>query len=126
MDLQQATGASPPSLERRRFQRWELNAPARVCAAEVGFAARCLDVSLGGALLRVKDQGSFPRELLVYLYLDSFGAAPVPIVARLVEADGRRLRVAFDPLPAPTAVAITLEVRRGRGLRRSPSRGLPN
>ena len=116
MELQlEISAAPPPGLERRRFLRSSLDAPARLCAADAAFSARCLDVSLGGALLRLSGATPLPRQILLYLYLDTLGPVPAAILARVVESNGRRLRVAFDPLPGCTAHAIAHELRRGEG-----------
>jgi hypothetical protein len=114
-----------PRLERRRFPRWELDRAARVSSDESGCAARCLDVSAGGALLRLQGQAAVAPRVLIYLFLGSLGGVPAAILARVVSVQGTKLRVAFDPLPAFVAQAIETEVR-GRRSMPDPSGALPN
>ncbi|MHB8419011.1 MAG: PilZ domain-containing protein [Myxococcales bacterium] len=112
-----------PRLERRRFPRWTLDRAARLASEENGLAARCLDVSAGGALLRVQGGPQVPSRVLLYLFLSSLGAVPAAILARVVEIDGTKVRVAFDPLPAFVARAIEAEIKGGRESRRPPAAG---
>ncbi|HUB09000.1 MAG TPA: PilZ domain-containing protein [Myxococcales bacterium] len=114
-----------PRLERRRFPRWELDRAARVASDEAGLAARCLDVSAGGALLRLQGRAEIPPRVLVYLFLGSLGDVPAVILARVVSVQGAKLRVAFDPLPAFVARALEAEIQGARSARR-PSGTLPN
>ena len=97
-----------PEIERRRFQRWPLAARVKLAARESELSARCLDVSLGGALLEIDAQrldAALPGQVLLYLTLPT-EAAPLALVARLVERRRRRVRVSFDPLPAEAARAL--------------------
>jgi hypothetical protein len=111
MMMQRVEENLPSRLERRRFQRWELDQPARVSAQEQGVSARCLDVSVGGALLRLQTEVPVPSQVLLYITLSSMPEAPVAILSRVVEVTGRKVRVAFDPLPAFVASAIAAEIR---------------
>jgi hypothetical protein len=104
-------------LERRRFQRWDLDRQATLSAQEQGIPARCLDVSVGGALLRLQAEVPVPSQVLLYLHLSSLPEGLAAVLARVVEVSGRRVRVSFDPLPAYVATALAAEVR----LRRPPS-----
>jgi hypothetical protein len=47
----------------------------------------------------------------LYITLSSMPEAPVAILSRVVEVTGRKVRVAFDPLPAFVASAIAAEIR---------------
>lgn len=111
-------------LERRRYPRWSLDRDARVASDETGHAARCLDVSAGGALLRLQQKAEIPPRVLVYLFLSSLGSVPAAILARVVAVQGAKVRVAFDPLPAFVAQAIEAEIRASRPVRRPST--LPN
>jgi hypothetical protein len=57
---------------------------------------------------------------LLYLTLASLDGEPAAILARVVEVSGRKVRVAFDPLPALVASAIAAEIR-GRRRHTSPA-----
>ncbi len=114
-----------PKLERRRFRRWSLDRAARLSSEEAGYAARCLDVSAGGALLRLQARAEIPERVLLYLFLSTLGGVPAVILARVVAVQGTKVRVAFDPLPAFVAQAIEAEIRGTRPARKSPG-VLPN
>ncbi len=111
MMMQRIEESLPPRLERRRFQRWELDRPAQVSAQEQGISARCLDLSVGGALLRLQFETPVPPHVLLYLNLSCLQGKPATILARVVEVSGRKVRVAFDPLPVLVASAIATEIR---------------
>lgn len=120
MMMQRMEESIPPRLERRRFQRWAIDRPAQLSAQETGIGARCLDVSVGGALLRLQSEVPVPSNVLLYLTLASLDGEPAAILARVVEVSGRKVRVAFDPLPALVASAIAAEIR-GRRRHTSPA-----
>lgn len=109
--MERIDASLPRRLERRRFQRWDLDRPARLSALEQGFAARCVDVSVGGALLRLEAETPVPAKVLLYLHLSSLPEGPAVVQARVVEVFGRRVRVSFDPLPAYVATALAAELR---------------
>lgn len=126
MTTQRIEESLPPRLERRRFQRWELDRPAQLSAQEQGVGARCLDVSVGGALLRLQSEVSVPSHVLLYLTLSSLDGMPAAILARVVEVSGRKVRVAFDPLPGFVATAIAAEIRGRRRASVKPAATLLN
>ncbi len=96
--------------ERRRYARVELNLPAFVNVAERSFCARCLSLSAGGAMLKLDSSTDLPEEFLLHLVMPVLGDLPVPIIARRVEVMGRRVRLAFDPLPGPLAKAVARQL----------------
>ncbi|MHB1845216.1 MAG: PilZ domain-containing protein, partial [Deltaproteobacteria bacterium] len=81
------------NVERRRFQRWPLAAPAKLAMREREAIGRCLDVSLGGALLEDEAETPLPSQLLLYLTLSTAGATPLAVLARVIEVRRRRVRV---------------------------------
>lgn len=125
MMMQRVEENLPNRLERRRFQRWAFDRPAQLSAQEQGVGARCLDLSVGGALLRLQSEVPVPSQVLLYLNLTTLHGAPATILARVVEVSGRKVRVAFDPLPVLVASAIAAEIR-GRQRPVSHARALLN
>ncbi len=112
---------APPKLERRRFQRWALERPARFSAHERSATGTVRDISAGGALIQLDRAADVPERVLLYLFLSSIDGAPAAILARVVEVRGRRVRVAFDPLPQFVADAIAAEIRAARRPARTAS-----
>jgi hypothetical protein len=96
--------------ERRRYPRIDLNLSAFVNVAEHSFAARCLSLSAGGALLKLHACLELPEEFLLHLILPVLGDLPVPMIARRIEVTGRRVRLAFDPLPGPLSKAVASQL----------------
>ncbi len=96
--------------ERRRYPRVDLNLSAFVNIAERSFCARCLSLSAGGALLKLDCSPELPEEFLLHLVMPVLGDLPVPMIARRIEVRGRRVRLAFDPLPGPLAKAVARQL----------------
>jgi hypothetical protein len=96
--------------ERRRYARVDLNLSAFVNIAERSFCARCVNLSAGGALLKLDSNPELPEEFLLHLVMPVLGDLPVPIIARRIEVMGRRVRLAFDPLPGPLAKAVARQL----------------
>jgi hypothetical protein len=96
--------------ERRRYPRVELNLSAFVNVAERSFCARCLSLSAGGALLKLDASLDLPDEFLLHLVMPVLNDLPVPMIARRIEVLGRRVRLAFDPLPGPLAKAVASQL----------------
>jgi PilZ domain len=96
--------------ERRRFARVDMNLSASVSVSEQAWHGQCLNLSIGGALLRLEAERQLPDTFLLHLVLPIVGDLPVPVIARRVEVLGTRVRLAFDPLPAPLATAVTSQL----------------
>lgn len=97
-------------LERRRFARADLSLAAWVSVDEQSVGAHCLNLSAGGALLRLDEPRELPETFLLHLVMPALGDLPVPVIARRIEVAGRRVRLAFDPLPAALAKAIATQL----------------
>jgi len=111
VELRGRASDSPGSdRERRRYPRIDLNLSAFVNVAERSFSARCLSLSAGGARLKLDANLELPEEFLLHLVLPVLGDLPVPIIARRIEVMGRRVRLAFDPLPGPLAKAVARQL----------------
>jgi hypothetical protein len=104
--------AESPSrkLERRRYARMDLSLLASVSVSEQSWSGRCLNLSAGGALLRMDAERQVPETFLLHLVMPALGDLPVPIIARRIEVLGRRVRLAFDPLPPPLAKAVASQL----------------
>jgi hypothetical protein len=98
------------NLERRRYPRLDLNLSAFVNIAERSFSARCLSLSAGGARLKLDSTLELPEQFLLHLVMPVLGDLPVPMIARRIEVQGRRVRLAFDPLPGPLAKAVASQL----------------
>jgi c-di-GMP-binding flagellar brake protein YcgR len=96
--------------ERRRFARIDLSLSASVSVSEQSWTARCLNLSAGGALLRLDSERQLPETFLLHLVLPVLGDLPVPIIARRIEVLRCRVRLAFDPLPGPLAKAVASQL----------------
>jgi hypothetical protein len=105
-----ATDPPRTDRERRRYPRVDLNLSAYVNVAERSFCARCVSLSAGGALLGLHSSLDLPEEFLLHLVMPVLGDLPVPIIARRIEVRGRRVRLAFDPLPGPLAKAVASQL----------------
>lgn len=96
--------------ERRRFVRMDMSLTASVSVSEQSWHGQCLNLSIGGALLRMESERQLPDTFLLHLVLPIVGDLPVPVIARRIEVLGTRVRLAFDPLPAPLATAVTTQL----------------
>ena len=102
--------AAGPGLERRRYPRIDVNLSASVSVADRSFSARCLSLSAGGARLELEASVGLPECFLLHLVMPVLGDLAVPMIARRVETRGRRVRLAFDPLPGPLAKAVASQL----------------
>lgn len=98
--------AADRRMERRRYLRRDINLAASVSVDEQAWNARCLNLSAGGALLKLEVERLVPETFLLHLVLPVLGDSPVPVVARRIEVRGQRVRLAFDPLPEFTGRAF--------------------
>jgi hypothetical protein len=110
VEIRRAPDTARTGRERRRYPRVDLNLSAFVNIAERSFCARCLSLSAGGALLMLDVSPELPGEFLLHLVMPVLGDLPVPMIARRIEVNGRRVRLAFDPLPAPLAKAVARQL----------------
>jgi hypothetical protein len=61
-------------------------------------------------LLRLDTERQLPETFLLHLVMPALGDMPVPVIARRIEVIGRRVRLAFDPLPGPLAKAVASQL----------------
>jgi hypothetical protein len=111
-----AAARSAQSLERRRFVRAGVDRPAWIHAQDHDLGGRCLNLSVGGALIKFTVSPILPGGVLLRISLATLDQTPAPIVARVIEVHGFRVRIAFDPLPKALARAISREVLAALGL----------
>lgn len=111
VELRGKTADYPRSArERRRYPRVDLDLSATVNVHDRPFGARCLSLSAGGALLKLDLCLELPEAFLLHLVMPVLGDLPVPMFARRIEVLGRRVRLAFDPLPGPLAKAVASQL----------------
>jgi hypothetical protein len=110
---------STRGLERRRYPRVDLSLEGFIGAAEQSLPAECMNLSAGGALLRLETIQVVPETFVLHLVFPVFGDLPVPVLARRIEVAGRRVRLSFDPLPGPIARVVLRQMVQAARIDRS-------